>query len=423
MSDVVISVEKLSKLYRLGLKDEVHDTLAGNLFSLMRTPVKNFKRLRSLTRLNMNENSDDMLWALRDVSFEVKRGEVVGIIGRNGSGKSTLLKVLSRITEPTGGRAVVRGRVGSLLEVGTGFHPELTGRENVYMNGTILGMSKTGINSKFDEIVDFSGVEKFLDTPVKRYSSGMLVRLAFAVAAHLDPEILIVDEVLAVGDAEFQAKCLGKMKSVSSTEGKTVLFVSHNMGAIQNLCSRALLLRQGQLVVDGGAASTIASYLAYLDRGSADPFNNNPERSGDGSARFVSAQLLVEGDHAMARVMAGMPLTFEFEYSNPEDLENFDCLITIYNSNGIPITHCNSHIAGNGLVYQKQGVVCCHIPRLPLIPGRYRVAAALLKGGVTCDHIPNILSLEVEGSIFFPHGRTPNPNYCSVLVDHTWSAR
>ena len=216
-----IRVENLSKAYRIGTREERHDTLASTALGLLRRPFRNYRRLSRLTNLSDRNTASDVIWALNDVSFEVNEGEVVGIIGRNGAGKSTLLKVLSRITEPTSGRAVIRGRVGSLLEVGTGFHPELTGRENVYMNGTILGMTKREIDRKFDEIVDFSGVEKFLDTPVKRYSSGMKVRLAFAVAAHLDPELLIIDEVLAVGDAEFQAKCLGKMQDVAQA-GRTV---------------------------------------------------------------------------------------------------------------------------------------------------------------------------------------------------------
>jgi len=237
MNDIAIRIENLSKLYHIGKLQQQHDTLRDALVELNPLP-----RIRRVLRIGNSDNSsnlyqEDTLWALKDVSFEVKRGEVVGIIGRNGAGKSTLLKVLSRITEPTEGRAEIHGRVGSLLEVGTGFHPELTGRENIYLNGAILGMHKVEIGRQFDAIVAFAEIQRFLDTPVKRYSSGMYVRLAFAVAAHLESEILLVDEVLAVGDASFQKKCLGKMDDVAK-QGRTVLFVSHNMSAVQRLCSR-----------------------------------------------------------------------------------------------------------------------------------------------------------------------------------------
>ena len=247
MSDIAIRVENLSKLYHIGALQQRHDTLRDALVATV-SPRQ---------RPNRSTNSDDTdLWALRDVSFEVKRGEVVGIIGRNGAGKSTLLKILSRITEPTSGRAEIHGRVGSLLEVGTGFHPELTGRENIYLNGAILGMRRAEIDRKFDEIVAFAEIEKFLDTPVKRYSSGMYVRLAFAVAAHLEPEILLVDEVLAVGDADFQKKCLGKMGDVAR-KGRTVLFVSHNMGAIAALCTTGVFLEAGSAALRGEAAQVV----------------------------------------------------------------------------------------------------------------------------------------------------------------------
>ncbi|HAH37111.1 MAG TPA: ABC transporter ATP-binding protein, partial [Algoriphagus sp.] len=225
----VIKVSNLSKRYRLGLKEKYADTLVGKISQIIRSPYDNLKRLRDLNRFGLED--DSVFWALKDVSFEVKEGEVLGIIGKNGAGKSTLLKILSQITEPTSGNIEIHGRVASLLEVGTGFHPELSGRENIYMNGTILGMTRREIDSKLDEIIDFSGVEKFIDTPVKFYSSGMKVRLGFSVAAHLDPEILIIDEVLAVGDYEFQKKCLGKMEDVSKNQGRTVLFVSHNLEA------------------------------------------------------------------------------------------------------------------------------------------------------------------------------------------------
>ena len=261
MSDVVIRVEDLSKLYRIGLREEMHDSLGVAIVDFIKRPVTNIKRLRKLSNFHQNGcESADTICALRNVSFEVKQGEVVGIIGRNGAGKSTLLKILAGITPPSKGRATVNGRVGSLLEVGTGFHPELTGRENIYLSGTILGMRKPEIDKKFDEIVDFSGVEEFLDTPIKRYSSGMRVRLAFAVAAHLEPEILLVDEVLAVGDVEFQKKCLGKMNDVVK-EGRTVLFVSHNMAAVQQLCSSAMLLQKGKVVYNGAVGKCIDLYL------------------------------------------------------------------------------------------------------------------------------------------------------------------
>jgi lipopolysaccharide transport system ATP-binding protein len=314
MSDIAIRVEGLSKAYRIGLKEQQHETMLGALAAWVKSPLRNFREVRSLSSFgdlkadHRPQTTDhgpqttdhgpqttdqepgqqrsvvssqlsvvssaappsDIIWALKDVSFEVKHGEAVGIIGRNGAGKSTLLKILCRITEPTRGRATVYGRVASLLEVGTGFHPDLTGRENVYLNGTILGMKKREINTRFDEIVEFSGVEKFIDTPVKRYSSGMRIRLAFSVAAHLEPEILIVDEVLAVGDAEFQRKCLGKMQDVAG-QGRTVIFVSHNMGAIKALTHAAVLLNNGRLEVLGQCGKVIEHYLRnYQDHSSAD---------------------------------------------------------------------------------------------------------------------------------------------------------
>lgn len=264
-----IRVENLSKCYRIGLEDELEDSFASTLIDIVRRPLKNYRTYRSLYRFddlkpgNGDERGEpkDVIWALKNVSFEVKPGEVLGIIGRNGAGKSTLLKILSRITPPSGGHAEIRGKVSSLLEVGTGFHHELTGRENIYLNATILGMKKSEVDRKFDEIVSFSGVEKFIDTPVKRYSSGMTVRLAFSVAAHLEPEILVIDEVLAVGDAYFQRKCLNKMQEVGQ-QGRTVLFVSHSMPAISRLCQRAILLDRGGVVADGPSAQVVASYMS-----------------------------------------------------------------------------------------------------------------------------------------------------------------
>ncbi|WP_082792245.1 ABC transporter ATP-binding protein [Algoriphagus sanaruensis] len=258
MSKPIISVSNLSKRYRISLREKSPETLVEQISSFFRYPIHNLKKL---TQLNQFAQEDDsVFWALRDISFEVQVGEVLGIIGKNGAGKSTLLKILSQITDPTSGKIEIQGRVASLLEVGTGFHPELSGKENIYMNGTILGMTRREIDSKLEEIIDFSGVEKFIDTPVKFYSSGMKVRLGFSVAAHLDPEILIIDEVLAVGDYEFQKKCLGKMKEVAG-QGRTVLFVSHQMDAVTRLCSRVLVLKNGLVSFEGNPSLAIKKYL------------------------------------------------------------------------------------------------------------------------------------------------------------------
>ena len=245
MSNLAISVEHLSKVYRLGLKVDRRATFAGAVKSALFNPLGNFRRLRRLSHFDEGEAGEDVLWALRDVSFEIERGDIVGVIGRNGAGKSTLLKILSRITRPTKGRVVLNGRVSSLLEVGTGFHPELSGRENIYLNGAILGMRRAETYRKLDEIIAFAEIERFIDTPVKRYSSGMYVRLAFAVAAHLEPEVLLVDEVLAVGDVAFQKKCMGKIEEVTAGEGRTVLFVSHNMSSITQLCRKCSYFDRG----------------------------------------------------------------------------------------------------------------------------------------------------------------------------------
>ena len=279
MANAAITVEELSKRYRIGLKEEMHDTFGGALQDFVTGPLRNLRRLRRLSAFRDGEdNQEDIIWALRDVSFEVPEGGILGIIGRNGAGKTTLLRILCRITEPTGGRAVTRGRVASLLEVGTGFHPELTGRENVYLNGAVLGMGRKETRRKFDEIVDFSGVEKFIDTPIKRYSTGMQVRLAFAVAAHLEPEILLIDEVLAVGDLEFQKKCMGKMDDVTR-EGRTVLFVSHNMTTIASLCPRALLLEDGQIAMEGATPDVIGRYVSSVREASGEIVWDDPSEA------------------------------------------------------------------------------------------------------------------------------------------------
>ena len=306
----IIRVENLSKQYVIGGKQEPYATFRETLVNAARLPLNAIKR-------RAKENGNNSFWALKDVSFEVMPGEVVGVIGRNGAGKSTLLKILSRITEPTKGKIELYGRVGSLLEVGTGFHPELTGRENIYLNGAILGMRREEIAKKFDEIVDFAEIEDFLDTPVKRYSSGMYTRLAFAVAANLEPEVLVVDEVLAVGDAEFQKKCLGKMHQVSEKEGRTVLFVSHNMTAVQSLCTKGILLRNGQIASIGETKNTINEYLS---KDSANQFNQSWDKietaPGNDAIRLKRVTVVPVGVNDVGTITVETPVDIEFEFWN-----------------------------------------------------------------------------------------------------------
>lgn len=414
MSKAVITASNLGKSYRLGMQNNRVDTFRDLLVNMAKAPLTRLKNLGE-----HHAEAKDAFWALKDVSFEIKPGEVVGIIGRNGAGKSTLLKILSRITEPTLGEAQLHGRVSSLLEVGTGFHPELTGRENIFLNGSILGMRKTEIKSKFEEIVAFSEIEKFLDTPVKRYSSGMYVRLAFAVAAHLEPEIMIVDEVLAVGDLQFQKKCLGKMGEVAR-EGRTVLIVSHNMSAIQSLCERSILLRQGRIVDDGKTDTVIREYLEFLEKGAENPFKNNSERKCSGEVKLTGVQMLDEAFTPLSRPISGKPLVLQFDYENNTKASRMGVVMTFYNHLGIAVANFNTRVAGVTLPLKDKGSVYCKIPRLPLPLGDYRIAAALEVNGKLVDNIPNILTFGVIVSSFFKTGLVPDIQYSAALVDHEW---
>jgi lipopolysaccharide transport system ATP-binding protein len=360
------------------------------------------------------------LWALRDVSLEVEVGEAVGIIGRNGAGKTTLLKILSRITEPTKGRATLAGRVGSLLEVGTGFHPELTGRENVLLNGAILGMRRREINRKFDDIVGFAEVERFIDTPVKRYSSGMLVRLAFAVAAHLEPDILIVDEVLAVGDASFQKRSMGKMGEVA-TEGRTVLFVSHNMAAVQALCKRAFLLDSGRLTAEGPVHHVLQEYArqaASLDT----TLESNNNRQGDGRLRVERFQTRSGAGGQM--LACGAPAEFLLIYSSSAELRNVHFSMALHSLIGEPVMYLSNELSGDWFdELPASGVISCSFDRLPLLPGTYRVTLFSSVGGVTADWVVDAAMIEVGSGDFFGSGKLPDKEYGSIAVPHRWSAR
>ena len=334
MSAVAIHVENLGKRYRIGDRREGYSTLRDAIASAAQTPLW-------ILRDRNRKNSSRQFWALKDVSFEVKQGEVVGIIGRNGAGKSTLLKILTRVTYPTAGRAEIRGRIGSLLEVGTGFHPELTGRENIYLNGAILGMRKTEIQQKFDEIVEFAEIEKFLDTPVKRYSSGMYMRLAFAIAAHLEPEILIVDEVLAVGDAAFQKKCLGKMGKVAK-EGRTVLFVSHNMVAIESLCNRVIWLDQGQLMAEGHPASVVSTYLQSSASILTQQIWGTPATApGNDKIRLRRVCARPEGGEPSDPITMRTPAVLEFDFWNLVQGAHLDINFQLITAQGIVVFASN----------------------------------------------------------------------------------
>ncbi|MBS1790803.1 MAG: ABC transporter ATP-binding protein [Acidobacteria bacterium] len=332
MSNLAIRSEQVSKLYRIG-KREIYRNFRETLTDAMARPFRALKN--SFNGAAVAASPTETIWALKDVSFEVNHGEVVGIIGRNGAGKSTLLKILSRITEPTEGRITIHGRVGSLLEVGTGFHPELTGRENVYLNGAILGMRRAEIARKFDEIIDFAGVEKFLDTAVKYYSSGMYMRLAFAVAAHLEPEILIVDEVLSVGDAQFQKKCLGKMGEVAES-GRTVLFVSHNMAAIERLCSKVIVLQGGNVVGNGKPRTMISNYLR---ENSGEHYT---ARSLTGDPQFLSAKLCDVSGNPISEPVCTESFVIRLHYVLPEDSPGTRIGIGVLSADGLPLFTTNT---------------------------------------------------------------------------------
>ncbi len=415
MSDIAIQVQDLSKQYEITVGKRPHDTLRDQVSD----------GIRSLFHRNGHGRTRrETIWALENVSFEVKQGEVVGVIGRNGAGKSTLLKILSRITEPSSGFADIRGRVGSLLEVGTGFHPELTGRENIYLNGAILGMKKAEIERKFDEIVDFSGVDKFIDTPVKRYSSGMHVRLAFAVAAHLEPEILIVDEVLAVGDAGFQKKCIGKMEGVAR-EGRTVLFVTHNMLSVQSLCTRGIVLTKGKVTFDGTSEQAVMEYLLSVDRLQSQPLESREWRVGGEAFRFVSVQFLHADSMAPVDVLvSGQPVIIRLGYVNKtkDVIKDIGCGITFFTSEGAHLCGFRSRAVGVTLhASPARGYTDCFVPKWPLSGGHYSYHLfAERRGNTPLDWIQDAGSVTVEAGDYFGTGFVPATGRQGVYVDYTW---
>ena len=404
--DVVVRASGVGKEYRLGQLQTGYQLLSEVMG----------QRLRSLGR---GRSRRETFWALRDIDFEVARGETFGIIGHNGAGKSTLLKILSRVTPPTAGRVHLRGRVGALLEVGTGFHAELTGRENIFLNGAILGMSRQEIARKFDEIVSFAEVERFVDTPVKRYSSGMYLRLAFSVAAHLEPEILIVDEVLSVGDLAFQEKCLGRMETVAG-EGRTVLFVSHNLTAVSKLCNRAMLLDHGTKIVEGDTRKVVDVYTSRVGPDNATELANRTDRHGSGRLRFIQ----VEFDAPSGQPTTGedLDVVLRYETADERPLPRANFAIAVSTLLGQLMLHLQSAMSGDMLEdLPSRGEVRCRIPRLPLPAGRYAMNIWADAGGEMLDWVQRACELTVSEGDFYGSGRRPSEGHPAVFVDHGWT--
>lgn len=418
MSDVAIRIDGLSKQYHIGSAQQTYDRIGEQIAATVFAP---FRRVRKLLRGQATGAAelDETIWALKDVSLEVKQGEVVGIIGRNGAGKSTLLKILSRITEPSTGYADIYGRVGSLLEVGTGFHPELTGRENVFLNGAILGMRKTEIERKFDEIVAFAEIEKFIDTPVKHYSSGMYVRLAFSVAAHLEPEILLVDEVLAVGDIAFQKKCLGKMDDVAH-QGRTILFVSHNMALMQTLCQRGIYLQNGSVAVNSSVATAVNAYLAALEQTNTQNLAERTDRQGKGDVRLIGVEL--EGGVSNPSVLkTGDPARFVFHLNRL--LPNTSCLFVFFNSLGQRVAVFESDMAGTEDIYDPNlgSSFICDLPELFLMPGHYHLNVLIRGGGERQDFVEAAAVFDVQQGHVNGRPLQAKQNIISAHMPHRWT--
>lgn len=414
----IINVQNISKQYRIGTRRASYGTLKETLTGVLRAPLKRM--------MNWNgHSSGEMVWALEDVNFKVMPGEVLGIIGRNGAGKSTLLKILSRITEPTRGRIKLYGRVGSLLEVGTGFHPELTGRENIYLNGAVLGMSRREINRKFDQIVAFAEIEKFLDTPVKHYSSGMYMRLAFAVAAHLDPEILIVDEVLAVGDAAFQRKCLGKMEDVRK-QGRTVLFVSHQLTAIEKICSRVIMLRSGKVDFDGGTQLALNHYLKDLESQSKDLSLENLPRTGTGDVRLTGFSVEDPMGNNLSVVFPGKEVVFLFDYEllSDKQVKNISIGFSVHTSLGDTLTVLYSDYTGITFsALPPKGKIKFKVRDFPYSTGRYYVGARVIADGVEADWPQGFIGcIDVDPGDFYHTGNSSKSHsgIGPVLIRGEW---
>ena len=430
MSDVVIRAKGLGKKYTIGhiAERERYKTVRDIMTRSLRGFVSSVQNLARSHQIVPGTELEEF-WALQNVNFEVNRGDVIGIIGRNGAGKSTLLKILSQITEPTTGRVEIKGRVASLLEVGTGFHPELTGRENIYLNGAILGMTRSEIKRKFDEIVSFSEVERFLDTPVKRYSSGMHVRLAFAVAAHLEPEILVVDEVLAVGDAEFQKKCLGKMRNVAN-QGRTVLFVSHNMGVVGNLCSRSILLEDGAVRCDGSTPEVITEFYSGFERNQQNSKNpgfevDHARISNDGSGDGMTLTNLAVSNPNQPAVgpMTGDPLVIKLCYQADCTIPSPAFVVSIKDGLGTELVRLSTQpiSAFDITPLYDHGVLELRLASLPLVGGRYYVDIGFVHEKIRwIFDLPGIMWFDVIPADVYSSGMALDQQRGRIVIKHSW---
>ena len=422
MSDVILKAEGISKQYRLGVVGT--GTLSHDLnrfWHRIRGKEDPYAKVGAVNDRS-TKASEEYVWALRDINFEVKKGEVLGIIGKNGAGKSTLLKILSRVTGPTTGSIKTKGRIASLLEVGTGFHPELTGRENIYLNGAILGMTKAEVNAKIDEIIAFSGCQKYVDTPTKRYSSGMRVRLAFAVAAHLDPEILVIDEVLAVGDVEFQKKAIGKMQEISQGEGKTVLFVSHNMASVKSLCTRGIVLENGTTVFDGTANDGVQYYLAKNSTNNANELKSRTDRFGSGDMRLINVSFKNEQDDNINQIISGDFLKVCLTFEKNVQYINYDRLFVGINfkddQEQTVLSYLSDEMGSDFVKFENSNNIYLIIPNFNIRAGVYNLRVQTGIGSRKEDHfdtIENVASIQILPGRLWENGQINRPGNFAIL--------
>ena len=409
MSDIAIRVENISKQYRIGRHKFIYDNFRDRLAAIINPPAAGV--------------ATNSIWALKDISFEIRQADIAGIIGRNGAGKSTVLKILSRITKPTSGCARIRCRVGSLLEIGTGFHEELTGRENIYLNGAILGMRRSEIAGRFDSIVDFAEVDKFLDTPIKYYSSGMQVRLAFAIAAHLETEIVLIDEILSVGDSGFQDKCFKKILDLAG-HGRTVLLVSNNMAVINALCKKVLLLDNGSLIAEGGKEEVVNRYIDMTHQLTMMELGMRTDREGNDRMRYIKYWLEEASGKRVSAFRSGQDAVICLQYRSDEkgSLPNLSVAIAIKDNLGNQFTDLANRISSEIWVEAAScGVMRCRIKRLPLAVGTYRFNVFAEVNGIVADFVLDAGKFTVEPGDFFSTGRLPAPSQGNLLLEHSWS--